>query len=89
MKAIAIVFATTIAACATTSSPGSPQVEAISAEPSAFTAYRTFAFRPAGEPPFPYRVSARSFEVERRMHTLVATALAHKGYREAGTSPDL
>jgi uncharacterized protein DUF4136 len=67
---------------------GSLQVQAISAEPSTFTAYRTFGFRLAGEPPFPYQVSARAFEVERRMHDLVATALARKGYREAGTSPD-
>jgi hypothetical protein len=87
MKTMAIVFAATVAACATTSS-GSSEVQAISAAPSTFTSYRTFGFRVAGEPPSPYQVSARSFEVERRMHDLVATALAHKGYREAGTSPD-
>jgi hypothetical protein len=87
MKAIAIVFAATVAACATTSS-GSSQVQAISAKPETFTAYRTFGFRLATEPPFPYQVSARSFEVEHRMHDLVATALARKGYKEAGTSPD-
>jgi hypothetical protein len=87
MKAITIVFAATVAACATTSS-GSSQVQAISAEPGTFTAYRTFGFRLAAEPPFPYEVSARSFEVERRMHDLVATALARKGYREASPSPD-
>jgi hypothetical protein len=88
MKAMAIVLATTVAACATTSSSGSPQVQAISAEPRTFTPYRTFGFRLAGEPPSPYQVSARSFEVERRMHDLVATALAQKGYREASASPD-
>jgi hypothetical protein len=87
MKAMAIVFAASVAACATTSS-GSSQVQAISAEPSTFTAYRTFGFRLAGDPPFPYQVSTRSFKVEQRMHDLVATALARKGYREAGTSPD-
>jgi hypothetical protein len=87
MKAMAIVFAATVTACAATTSSG-PQIQAISAEPSTFTAYRTFGFRVAGEPPFPYQVSTRSFKVEQRMHDLVATALAHKGYREAGTSPD-
>jgi hypothetical protein len=87
MKAMAIVFAATVAACATTSA-GSSQVQAISAEPGIFTAYRTFGFRLAAKLPFPYQVSARSFEVERRMHDLVATALAYKGYREASQSPD-
>jgi hypothetical protein len=86
MKAMAIVFAATVTACAATTS--SSQVQAISAEPNTFTAYRTFGFRISGEPPFPSEVSPGSFEVGRRMHDLVATALAHKGYREAGTSPD-
>lgn len=88
MKAMAIVFAATVSACAATTSSGSSQVQAISAEPNTFTAYRTFGFRIAGEPPFPSEVSARSFEVGRRMHDLVAKALARKGYREVDTSPD-
>jgi hypothetical protein len=85
---MAIVFAATVTACAATTSSGSSQIQAVSAEPSTFTAYRTFGFRVAGEPPFPYQVSARAFKVEQRMHDLVATALAHKGYREADTPQD-
>src|SRR5580692_5212049 len=86
MKAMAIVFAATVTACAATTS--SSQVQAISAEPNTFTAYRTFGFRISGEPPFLSEVSPGSFEVGRRMHDLVATALARKGYREVATSPD-
>ncbi|MGA3120713.1 MAG: DUF4136 domain-containing protein [Polyangiaceae bacterium] len=88
MNSIAIGLAITVAACQATTSAGASRIQASSAEPVAFASYRTFGFRLAGAPPFPYDVSARSFEVERRVHDLVATALAHKGYMEAGTTPD-
>jgi len=88
MKAMAIVLAATVAACQATTSSRPPQIQAISAESGTFAPYRTFGFRLAGTPPSPYEVSARSFEVERRVRDLVATALARKGYREADSTPD-
>jgi Domain of unknown function (DUF4136) len=89
MKAMGIALAITLAACngAATSS-GSLRVQAISAGNATFAPYRTFGFRPAEAPPSPYEVSLRSFEVERRVRDLVATTLAHKGYAEAGATPD-
>src|SRR5580700_7035064 len=91
MKAIAIVLAATVAACqATTSSvAGTSHVQTTSAEASAFAAFRTFGFRLAEEPPSPYQLSARSFEVERRVHDMVAAELVRKGYTETGADADL
>jgi hypothetical protein len=91
MKLPGIAFAIAAAAvtgCQATTSSGSSRIRAISAEGSAFAPYRTFGFSPAGAPPFPYQVSARSFEVERRVRNLVATTLLRKGYIQAGTTPD-
>jgi len=87
MKAIAIVFAVMAAACHTTAS-STEHVRSASAENAAFSRYRTFAFRLAEQPPPPYAVSARSFEVERRVRQLVASELVHKGYTEARENPD-
>jgi hypothetical protein len=90
MKAIAIILAATVAACqATTASvPGTSHVQTTSAEAAAFAPLRTFGFRLAEQAPSPYQVSARSFEVERRVHDLVAAELVRKGYKEAGTDAD-
>src|SRR5580704_5849248 len=88
MKSMGIAFAITVAACQATTSSGSSHIQAISAESATFAPYRTFGFRLAGAPPFPYEVSARSFEVERRVRDLVATTLAQKGYMQAGPTPD-
>jgi hypothetical protein len=94
MKSMVIVFAISaigaigVAACQATTSAGSSHIQAISAESATFAPYRTFGFRLAGAPPFPYEVSARSFEVERRVRDLVATTLAQKGYMQAGPTPD-
>jgi hypothetical protein len=91
MKAIAVVLAATLAACqATTSSvPGKSYVQTTSAEAAAFAPFRTFGFRLAEKPPSPYELSARSFEVERRVHDMVAAELVGKGYTEAGADADL
>jgi hypothetical protein len=91
MKKIAIVLAATMAACqATTSSgPGTSRVQTTSAGATAFAPFRTFGFRLSEAPPPPYELSARSFEVERRVRDLVAAELARKGYREAGPDADL
>jgi hypothetical protein len=91
MKAIAIILASTLAACqATTSSlPGTSHVQTTSAEPATFAPFRTFGFRLSEQPPAPYELSARSFEVERRVHDVVAAELVRKGYTEAGADADL
>jgi hypothetical protein len=83
MKAIAILLVAGIAACqATTTSSGSPQVRTTSAEVATFAPFRTFGFRLATEPPAPYQVSSRSFDVERRVRDLVTAELERKGYTE-------
>ena len=91
MKAIAIILAATVAACqATTASvPGTSHVQTTSAEAAAFAPLRTFGFRLAEQPPAPYELSARSFEVERRVRELVAAELVGKGYTETGPDADL
>jgi hypothetical protein len=91
MKTIAIILAATVAACqATTASvPGTSRVQTSSAEAAAFAPFRTFGFRLAEQPPSPYELSARSFEVERRVHDLVAAELVGKGYKETGADADL
>jgi hypothetical protein len=89
MRAIGIVFAAALAACqATTSSSPPTQIQAVSAESASFSSYRTFGFRLAEAPPSPYQMSPRSFDVERRVHDLVAAELARKGYAQADTNPD-
>jgi hypothetical protein len=95
MRAIGILFVATLAACEGTTSSSGPsqvalapsQIHAVGAQSAAFAAYRTFGFRLAETPPPPYQVSARSFDVERRAHDLVAEELTRKGYTES-TTPD-
>jgi hypothetical protein len=90
MKSIGLVLLGAMAACAATSSP-TVRVKTDSSAVASFAAYRTFAFGLAGTPPTPFQVSARSFEVERRMRSLVAAELVRKGYTEQPGSahPDL
>jgi uncharacterized protein DUF4136 len=78
-----------MAACAATSSP-TVRVRTESSAAASFAAYRTFGFRLAGSPPAPFEVSARSFEVERRMRALVVAELVRKGYAEqlGAANPD-
>jgi hypothetical protein len=88
MKAMAIVVVTMMAGCAPTP-PSSPvQVQSASAERASFAPFRTFGFRLAEVPPSPYQVSARSFEVERLAHDMVAAELVRKGYADAGVNAD-
>jgi hypothetical protein len=88
MKATALVIVTMMAGCAPTP-PSSPvQVQSASAETASFTPFRTFGFRLAEVPPAPYQVSARSFEVERLAHDMVASELVRKGYTDGGTDAD-
>ena len=81
MKSIGVVLLAAMTACAATSSP-TVRVQTDSSAVASFAAYRTFGFRIAGTPPAPYQVSARSFEVERRMRSLVVAELVRKGYAE-------
>jgi hypothetical protein len=91
MKAIAIILTATLGACQATTSagPGPSHVQTTSAETATFAPFRTFGFRDAEQPPPPYQLSARSFEVERRVHDVVAAELARKGYAETGADADL
>jgi hypothetical protein len=68
---------------------GASHVQTTSAEAAAFSRFRTFGFRLAEQPPSPYELSARSFEVERRVHDAVAAELVRKGYTETGADADL
>jgi hypothetical protein len=88
MKAIGIVLIAAMAACQPTISSRSSQVRATSAAVASFAPFRTFGFRLAEEPASPYQVSARSFEVERRVRELVADELVRKGYTQEGTNAD-
>jgi hypothetical protein len=88
MKAIALVCVTMMAACAAPAPAGSVQVQSASAETASFAPFRTFGFRLAEIPPSPYQVSARSFEVERLAHDMVAAELVRKGYTDAGANGD-
>jgi len=81
MKSIGIILLGAMTACAATTSP-TVRVQTESSAVASFAAYRTFGFRLAGTPPAPFQVSARSFEVERRMRSLVVAELVHKGYTE-------
>jgi hypothetical protein len=92
MKGMGIVLAATMAACQATTSAGPAtgptEVQAVGAGNAAFAPYKTFGFRLAGTPTAPYQPSARSFEVERRVHDLVAAELTRKGYAQTDTNPD-
>jgi hypothetical protein len=87
LKTLVIVLVGAMAACEASNSGSSrtPAVSAqtVSAQNVDFGRYRTFAFRLAEQPPAPFELSARSFEVERRTRKLVAAELARKGYVEA------
>jgi hypothetical protein len=90
MKSIGLVLLGAMAACAATSSPA-VRVKTDSSAVASFATFRTFGFGLAGAPPPPFQVSARSFEVERRMRSLVAAEFVRKGYTEqpATAHPDL
>jgi hypothetical protein len=79
MKSIGLVLLAAMAACA--ESP-TVVVHTDSSPVASFATYRTFGFGLAGPPPAPFRETARSFAVERRMRSLVVAELVRKGYTE-------
>jgi hypothetical protein len=81
MKSIGLILLGALTACAATTSP-TVRVQTDSSAVASFAAYRTFGFGLAEGPPAPFQVSARSFEVQRRMRSLVAAELVRKGYTE-------
>jgi hypothetical protein len=81
MKSIGLILVGALTACAATTSP-TVRVQTDSSAVASFAAYRTFGFGLAEAPPAPFQVSARSFEVQRRMRSLVAAELVRKGYAE-------
>jgi hypothetical protein len=81
MKLIGLALLGTLTACATTSSP-TVLVHTDSSPVASFATYRTFGFGLAGGPPAPFRESARSFAVDRRLRSLVVAELVRKGYVE-------
>ena len=81
MKLIGLALLGTLTACATTSSP-TVLVHTDSSPVASFATYRTFGFGLAGGPPAPFRESARSFAVYRRLRSLVVAELVRKGYVE-------
>jgi hypothetical protein len=89
VKSIGLLFLGAVAACASTPSPN-VLVQTQSSPDTSFAGYRTFGFRHAEAPPAPFEVSARSFEVERRVRALVVAQLVSKGYMEqtAPANPD-
>jgi hypothetical protein len=79
MKAI-ISLVGALAACGAAGRPVTYATE--SAGEVAFVSYQTFGFLPARQPAAPFEVSARSFEVERRIRPLIVAELLRKGYAE-------
>jgi Pyruvate/2-oxoacid:ferredoxin oxidoreductase gamma subunit len=83
MKWIAILtLAGALAACGTAGSSNPNIQTAHSSAGAAFASYRTFGFRLSGQPSAPYDVTARSFDVERRMRPLIVAELVRRGYQE-------
>jgi Domain of unknown function (DUF4136) len=81
MKTIGLAFLGAMASCVSSQLPN-VLVQTQSSAIESFAPYHTFGFRLAGTPPEPFQVSARSFEVERRMRSLVVAQLVGKGYTE-------
>jgi Domain of unknown function (DUF4136) len=81
MRSIGFLFLGAMTACASTHLPN-VLVQTQSSAVASFAPYHTFGFRLAGAPPAPFRMSARSFEVERRIRSLVVAQLVGKGYTE-------
>jgi hypothetical protein len=80
MKPTVLFFVLASAACQRSASAPAPAVQTVGASSVPFAQYRTFAFGLAEQPPAPYGVSARSFEVERRAQSLIVGELTKKGY---------
>jgi hypothetical protein len=82
MKWIAtLTLAGALAACGTAGS-STTHIQTAQSGAGAFASYRTFGFRLSGQPSAPYEVTARSFEVERRMRPLIVAELVRRGYEE-------
>jgi uncharacterized protein DUF4136 len=81
MKSIFLVLIGAMTACGTATSSG-PHVQSEGSASAALASYRTFGFRLAERPAAPFEVSARGFEVERRMRPLIVAELSRKGYIE-------
>ena len=82
MKAILLLaFLAATNACGAASSDARVRTTESSAG-AAFAKYHTFGFRPGEQPVAPFEVSARAFEVERRMRPLIVSELLRKGYAE-------
>jgi hypothetical protein len=88
MKPLPVIFTLTLAACQPSAGGPGPIVQTVRASGAPFAHYRTFAFGPAEQPRAPYRLSARSFEVESRTQPLIAAELTRKGYALAENRGD-
>ena len=80
MKTAALLLVLASAACHTSASTPDRAVQTIGAASVPSARYRTFAFGLAEPPAAPYALSARSFEVERRLEPFIVAELTKKGY---------
>ena len=88
MKTIACALVAMMAAACYPARSSGPQVETVASASAPLAEYRTFTFGFTENPPPPYRASARSLEVERRVRELVGAALRQKGYVQDDTKPN-
>jgi Domain of unknown function (DUF4136) len=84
---VAISASLSLPACQQAVSPAGAQ--SVSSPTGSFAHYHTFTFRPSGEPPAPYQLTAASFEVERRITDLVEQDLTKRGYARSDEKADL
>ncbi len=88
MKTIAFALVCTLAAGCYSATASGPQIETAASPSAALAEYRTFSYGFTENAPTAFHTSARSLEVERRVHELITAALREKGYVEDNTKPN-
>ena len=89
MKWILLGLAGALACCSTTAQEPKTTATAVAAPHASLASYRSFSFGPSDPPKVGYEVTPRSLEVQRRLRTVVLSALQQRGYQAHDAQGDL
>ena len=89
MKWISIALVSVLAACGTTNPQPKTAATSIASPRASLASYHTFSFGLSDQPKSGYEVTPRSLEVQRRLRSVVLTALQQRGYTASDATGDM
>ena len=89
MKWMLLALAGALAGCSTNVQAPKTTATTIAAPHASLASYRSFSFGPSDPPKVGYEVTPRSLEVQRRLRSVVLSALQQRGYQANDAQGDL